>query len=111
MRRTSRGSAVPAALPESIDIPNAITIDKYYQGRAEAIATLCRIFCSKKTGEDILPAYLARFYIAVRKGLKVNLNIQKLFYRYALKSKLTLTATLFPVLLGYKTRGAHIYTF
>ncbi|CAL8111145.1 unnamed protein product [Orchesella dallaii] len=70
VRRTSRGSAVPAALPESIDIPNAITIDKYYQGRAEAIATLCRIFCSKKTGEDILPAYLARFYIAVRKGLK-----------------------------------------
>jgi hypothetical protein len=71
VRRTSRGSAVPAALPESIDIPHAITIDKYYQGRAEALAILCRIFCSKKTGEEILPSYLARFYIAVHKGLKV----------------------------------------
>lgn len=27
---------------------------------------------SKKTGEDILPQYLARFYIAVHKGLKVT---------------------------------------
>lgn len=63
---------MPAALPENIDIPQAITIDKYYLGRAEALGTLCRIFCSKKTGEEILPAYLARFYIAVRKGLKVR---------------------------------------
>jgi hypothetical protein len=78
-RRTSRGSAVPAALPESIDIPNAITIDKYYQGRAEALAILCRIFSSKKTGEDILPSYLARFYIAVHKGLKVS---WKLFVKF-----------------------------
>ncbi|XP_021945273.1 ral GTPase-activating protein subunit beta isoform X1 [Folsomia candida] len=70
VRRTSRSSSVPAALPESIDIPHAITIDKYYQGRAEALGILCRIFCSKKTGEDILPSYLARFYIAVHKGLK-----------------------------------------
>ncbi|CAG7818479.1 unnamed protein product [Allacma fusca] len=74
VRRTSRGSAVPAALPESIDIPLAITIDKYYLGRAEALGTLCRIFCSKKTGEEILPAYLARFYIAIRKGLRDTRN-------------------------------------
>lgn len=34
--------------------------DNYESGRAEACGTLCRIFCSKKTGEDILPAYLSR---------------------------------------------------
>jgi len=77
VRRTSKGSAVPAALPDLVDIPSGITIDKYYLGRAEAIGTLCRIICSKKTGEEILPAYLARFYIAVRNGLKVQ---QALFF-------------------------------
>lgn len=35
--------------------------DNYEAGRAEACGTLCRIFCSKKTGEDILPAYLSRY--------------------------------------------------
>ena len=34
--------------------------DNYEAGRAEACGTLCRIFCSKKTGEEILPAYLSR---------------------------------------------------
>lgn len=36
--------------------------DNYESGRAEACGTLCRIFCSKKTGEDILPAYLSRYW-------------------------------------------------
>ena len=34
--------------------------ESYESGRAEACGTLCRIFCSKKTGEDILPVYLSR---------------------------------------------------
>lgn len=34
--------------------------DNYEAGRAEACGTLCRIFCSKKTGEEILPVYLSR---------------------------------------------------
>lgn len=34
--------------------------DNYESGRAEACGTLCRIFCSKKTGEEILPVYLSR---------------------------------------------------
>uniref|UniRef100_A0A8D3EFM9 Ral GTPase-activating protein subunit beta n=1 Tax=Scophthalmus maximus TaxID=52904 RepID=A0A8D3EFM9_SCOMX len=33
--------------------------ESYEAGRAEACGTLCRIFCSKKTGEDILPVYLS----------------------------------------------------
>ncbi|XP_065158063.1 ral GTPase-activating protein subunit beta isoform X3 [Atheta coriaria] len=53
------------------EIPANLTIDKYESGRAEALGTLCRIMCSKKTGEEILPVYLARFYLAVQQGLKV----------------------------------------
>ena len=33
--------------------------ESYESGRAEACGTLCRIFCSTKTGEDILPVYLS----------------------------------------------------
>lgn len=35
--------------------------ESYEAGRAEACGTLCRIFCSKKTGEEILPVYLSRY--------------------------------------------------
>lgn len=31
-----------------------------------------RIFCSKKTGEEVLPVYLARFYLALHQGLRQN---------------------------------------
>lgn len=37
--------------------------DNYEAGRAQACGTLCRIFCSQKTFETILPVYTARFYI------------------------------------------------
>uniref|UniRef100_A0A8P0T3M8 Ral GTPase-activating protein subunit beta n=2 Tax=Canis lupus familiaris TaxID=9615 RepID=A0A8P0T3M8_CANLF len=46
--------------------------DNYEAGRAEACGTLCRIFCSKKTGEEILPAYLSRFYMLLIQGLQIN---------------------------------------
>ncbi|XP_050435696.1 ral GTPase-activating protein subunit beta isoform X9 [Adelges cooleyi] len=51
---------------------NVAHYDRFMPGRAEAIGTLCRIFCSKKTSEEILPVYLARFYMAVYEGLHVN---------------------------------------
>ncbi|KAL7044929.1 hypothetical protein ACKWTF_002104 [Chironomus riparius] len=60
----------PASL-EPTDMPNGLTIDKYESGKAESIGALCRIFCSKKTGEEILPVYLARFYLALQQGLKI----------------------------------------
>lgn len=44
----------------------------YQAGRAEACGALCRIFCSHKTGEDILPVYLSRFYIVMYYGLQVG---------------------------------------
>ncbi len=41
-------------------------------GRAEACGTLCRILCSHKTDEEILPVYLSSFYLALYYGLEVN---------------------------------------
>ncbi|KAJ7999572.1 hypothetical protein DPEC_G00195810 [Dallia pectoralis] len=46
--------------------------DNYEAGRAEAAGTLCRIFCSKKTGEEILPVYLSRFYMVLIQGLQIS---------------------------------------
>ncbi|XP_058804059.1 ral GTPase-activating protein subunit beta isoform X2 [Phymastichus coffea] len=63
----------PSSLQESLgEVPPSLSIDRYESGRAEAMGTLCRIFCAKKTGEEILPAYLARFYQAMNQGLKIN---------------------------------------
>ena len=57
---------------DTLDLPASLTQDKFQSGRAEALGALCRIFCAKKTGEEILPSYLARFYMAVQQGLKVG---------------------------------------
>eukprot|EP00058_Branchiostoma_floridae_P005409 XP_002590897.1 hypothetical protein BRAFLDRAFT_116449 [Branchiostoma floridae] len=46
--------------------------ESYESGRAEACGTLCRIFCSKRSGEEILPAYLSRFYLVLAQGLQVG---------------------------------------
>ncbi|XP_029470455.1 ral GTPase-activating protein subunit beta isoform X2 [Rhinatrema bivittatum] len=46
--------------------------ENYEAGRAEACGTLCRIFCSKKTGEEILSAYLSRFYMVLVQGLQIS---------------------------------------
>lgn len=43
----------------------------YEMGRAQACGTLCRIFCSHKTGEAILPIYTSRFYVSLYYGLQV----------------------------------------
>ena len=53
----------------------------YQAGRAEAAGALCRIFCSHKTGETILPVYLSRFYIAMYYGLQVGeVSSKPIFY-------------------------------
>ncbi|XP_052897942.1 ral GTPase-activating protein subunit beta isoform X2 [Anopheles moucheti] len=64
----------PPSLSEVNDVAPGLTIDKYESGKAEALGALCRIFCAKKTGEEILPVYLARFYMALHQGLKTNDN-------------------------------------
>lgn len=61
----------PSSLEPS-EMPSGLTIDKYESGKAESIGALCRIFCAKKTGEEILPVYLARFYMALQQGLRIN---------------------------------------
>ena len=57
---------------DTLDLPPSLTSDKFQSGRAEAVGALCRIFCSKKTGEEMLPSYLARFYMTVQQGLTVG---------------------------------------
>ena len=71
--------SMPANRPRSatvVDLPgdtsNVIPSEAYENGRAEAIGVLCRIFCSKKTDEDILPTYLSRFYIVLHHALRAK---------------------------------------
>jgi len=47
---------------------------EFILGQAEAYGILCKIFCSVKTGEKILPEYLSRFYSILQAGLKVPGN-------------------------------------
>ena len=54
---------------KSIEVPPNLSPGKFEMGKAEALGTLCRIFCHKKTDEEISPLYLARFYLALQKGL------------------------------------------
>lgn len=70
-RKGSLSLSQPSSLNDISDMPQGLSIDKYESGRAEAIGALCRLFCAKKNGEDILPVYLARFYTALQQGLKI----------------------------------------
>ncbi|CAG9819469.1 unnamed protein product [Phaedon cochleariae] len=72
--KNSLNFSQPGSMNDTSELPPGLTIDKYESGRAEALGTLCRIMCAKKTGEEILPVYLARFYVAILQGLKVPLN-------------------------------------
>ncbi|KAI1897030.1 hypothetical protein AGOR_G00078920 [Albula goreensis] len=63
----STDTTVPNPLFDANEFP-----DNYEAGRAEACGTLCRIFCSKKTGEEILPIYLSRFYMVLIQGLRIS---------------------------------------
>ncbi len=56
---------------KSIEVPPGLSPAKFELGKAEAVGALCRIFCNKKTSEEISPLYLARFYLALQKGLYV----------------------------------------
>ena len=68
------GSGAPSgsSMTESLELPAALSPERFEAGRAEAIGTLCRIMCSKKSGEDIMPLYLARFFLAVQQGLTIS---------------------------------------
>lgn len=59
---------------KSLDVPAALSRGKFELGKAEALGALCRIFCHKKTNEDISPLYLARFYLALQKGLTKKIS-------------------------------------
>ncbi|XP_043195120.1 ral GTPase-activating protein subunit beta-like isoform X3 [Amphibalanus amphitrite] len=77
----SRKSSTSSQTPEPADLPATVTADKFERGRAEALGALCRIFCAKKTSEEILPSYLASFYLVLhevlsdREGTEVSQNL------------------------------------
>lgn len=58
--KNSLSYSQPGSMTDSSELPPSLTIDKYESGRAEALGTLCRIICAKKTGEESIPVYLAR---------------------------------------------------
>lgn len=69
------GCSQPNSLNEQVDsAESALVSEKYSAGKAEAFGALCRIFTAKKTGEEILPVYLARFYVSLVHGLEVPEN-------------------------------------
>ncbi|XP_061428137.1 ral GTPase-activating protein subunit beta isoform X2 [Lethenteron reissneri] len=94
------GGGGPGSAPllslDSADLPEG-----YDTGRAEACGTLCRIFCSKKTGEEILPVYLARFYMVLIQGLQIQ---ERAMCRPVLASILLNS----PTLLCSDLQGIHV---
>uniref|UniRef100_A0A146LGW4 Ral GTPase-activating protein subunit beta n=1 Tax=Lygus hesperus TaxID=30085 RepID=A0A146LGW4_LYGHE len=69
---SGRRSGSLGSAQDSLDLDTNSVANRYQAGRATALASLCRIFCSKKTGEQILPVYYARFYLVLMHGLKIN---------------------------------------
>lgn len=65
-------SATVIDFPDPSTGPPYSSVDEYENGRAEALGALCRIFSSKRAEEDILPQYLARFFVALQFGLKTK---------------------------------------
>ncbi|XP_046461247.1 ral GTPase-activating protein subunit beta-like isoform X2 [Daphnia pulex] len=87
-----RSATVVELPPDTANV--GATLDGYESGRAEALGALCRIFCSKSTDEDILPQYLARFYVVLNNGLKIK---DEKFISEAMASILLHSADLFRV--------------
>lgn len=64
------GASTPQA--SSLSAVGSVSHDKFVCGRAEAVGTLCRIYCAKRTGEEILPIYLSRFYMIIQQSLRTK---------------------------------------
>ena len=71
-------SHVQRALTDAADAAagtGPLGADSYEAGRAQACGALCRIFSSHKTGEQILPIYMSRFYISLYYALHDTVGI------------------------------------
>lgn len=53
----------------SVEMVGRAMDSRFEPGRAEAYGALCRIFCSHRSGQEIRPVYLSRFYLALAIGL------------------------------------------
>lgn len=79
-------SSQPPSLSEEVEV-DVLSLDKYDAGRAEAFGALCRIFTAKKTGEEILPVYLSRFYLSIYQGLQIP-DVRNILGKYTLITRL-----------------------
>lgn len=91
---------------DTLDLPASLTQDKFQSGRAEALGALCRIFGAKKTGEEILPSYLARFYMAVQQGLKVGPGHDKVSETLSSTMIMRLLDIIFVINISTRTKNA-----
>lgn len=53
----------------SVEMVGRAMDSRFEPGRAEAYGALCRIFCSHRSGQEVRPVYLSRFYLALAIGL------------------------------------------
>lgn len=53
----------------SVEMVGHAMDSRFEPGRAEAYGALCRIFCSHRSGQEVRPVYLSRFYLALAIGL------------------------------------------
>jgi len=74
-----------ALLGTSVDgfTNNNNSSDKFFEGRAEALGTLCIIFNAKKYCEEIETPYLARFFMAIQQGLHGSPLLTTSILRYS----------------------------
>lgn len=56
----------------SIELSLALSPENFEAGVAEAIGSLCRLFSSKQTDEEISTIYYARFFEALKSGLSTK---------------------------------------
>jgi len=73
-----------ALLGTTVDgFTNNNSSDKFFEGRAEALGTLCIIFNAKKFCEEIETPYLARFFMAIQQGLHDSPLLTTSILRYS----------------------------
>ena len=97
-RTSSLREGYPAEQPSS----DVLCDNTYELGRAEALGTLCRLFSSHKTGEEILPTYFSRFYLCVYYGLQIDVVMNKFSSYLAIQSSTYLCNKTQPVIWNLK---------
>jgi len=73
-RRQSKQDLAGSFPQEKITLEPSLSAESFESGQSEAMALLCMIFSAKSHTEDILPAYLARFYLCLQHCLNFGIG-------------------------------------